>query len=93
MLVIVSDSFSAAGQIPTLAEKMDRAEVWARLLSGIVPEERLQECFDRAFRQHKSSFPVNAYDLKAAWEEMHRASGPVDELAFQRRLAEQGERR
>lgn len=34
---------------------------------GIVPEVDLQPSFDRAFADHDSSFPVNAYDLKSAY--------------------------
>lgn len=51
-----------------MAEKVSRAEVWARHLFGIIPEDRLQECFYRAFEtRHSGGFPVNAYDLNDAW--------------------------
>lgn len=34
----------------------------------VIPEDRLQDCFDRAFRDRKSDgFPVSAYDLNDAW--------------------------
>lgn len=68
----MADSFAASSQSPTLAEKASRADVWTRLLFGVVPEERLQDAFDRAFRQAKSNFPVNAYDLKLAWEQIEK---------------------
>lgn len=51
-----------------MAEKAERAEVWSRLLFRIIPENRLQECFDRAFAGHDSAFPITAYDLKNAWD-------------------------
>lgn len=68
MMLMVHDSFTASAQTPTLAEKMERAEVWGCLLFGLVPEHRLQECFDTAFREHQTAFPLTAYDLKAAWD-------------------------
>jgi len=40
-------------------------------LFGIIPENRLRECFDRAFKNRKSDgFPVSAYDLNDAWNEI-----------------------
>lgn len=76
MALIVRDSFTAAGQNLPLAEVLVKAKVWSELLCRIVPESRLQECFDLAFRRHESSYPVNAYDLKRAWEELIRHDKP-----------------
>jgi hypothetical protein len=68
VLVIVADSYQCSAQNPTMAEKMSRAETWARVLWGIIPENRLQDCFDRAFKTRQSDgFPVSAYDLNDAW--------------------------
>lgn len=50
-----------------MAEKVSRAETWSRHLWGIIPEDRLRACFDRAFKDHQKGFPVNAYDLNDAW--------------------------
>lgn len=55
-----------------MAEKAECAEIWSRLLFPVIPEDRLQECFDIAFRNHTSPYPVNAYDLKAAWNTLPR---------------------
>lgn len=68
MLLIVDDSFELSSQKPTTAEKLARTETWSRVLFGIVPETRLRDAFDRAFRDHNSPFPVNAYEIKTAWE-------------------------
>jgi hypothetical protein len=38
------------------------------VLFDLIPENRLQETFERAFSTHDSSFPVSAYDLKDAWK-------------------------
>jgi hypothetical protein len=54
-----------------MAEKVSRAETWARVLYNIIPENRLQEAFDRAFKNRQSKgFPVSAYDLNDAWNEI-----------------------
>lgn len=66
--LLVNQSYHLSSHNPTLAEKIERAEVWAEVLSGIIPESDLQECFERAFKDHESGFVVNAYDLKAAWD-------------------------
>ena len=73
MFLIVDDSFSLSSQNATDAEKLARADVWARVLFGIIPEHRLQDAFDLAFQKHDSSFPVNAYDIKLAWEQIETA--------------------
>lgn len=70
--LIVDDSFELSSQNPTDAERLARSETWARVLMPIVPEERLQDTFDRAFADHDSNFPVNAYELKTAWEKIKR---------------------
>ncbi len=68
MLVIVAESYDLSSQNPTMAEKVSRAETWARVLCNIIPENRLQEAFDRAFKDRESKgFPVSAYDLNDAW--------------------------
>lgn len=85
MLLIVDDSFELSSQNATFAEKAARADTWARVLFGIVPEDRLQNAFDRAFRDHDSSFPVNAYDIKTAWEKIRTEEYEAEKTA---RLAE-----
>jgi len=70
MLLIVSDSFSLSSQNASLADKAARADIWARVLFGLIPAHRLQDAFDRAFAEHESVFPVNAYEIKAAWEKI-----------------------
>lgn len=70
MLLIVMDSFDASSQNATVEEQMQRANVWTDLLSDTIPENRLQDAFRAAFRKHDSTFPVNAYELQAAWKEI-----------------------
>ena len=70
MQIIVNDSYLASARTGTMAEKTECAEIWSRLLFPVIPEDRLQECFDIAFRNHTSPFPVNAIDLKRAWESL-----------------------
>lgn len=68
ILTAVHDSFGASSQDPTLEQIMARTAIWSRLLFGIVPAERFQHTFDRAFRDKPTNFPVDAYDLKNAWQ-------------------------
>lgn len=72
VLLVVIDSFEASSQNATLEEQMQRANVWTDLLIDIVPENRLQDVFRKAFRDHKSSFPINAYELKDAWDQINQ---------------------
>jgi hypothetical protein len=72
MLPVVSDSFEFAAQNPTTLEKGKRAAVWAEILFGIVPEERLPDAFKLAVRLHSSTFPINGYEIKLAWEQIER---------------------
>ncbi|MGI8542212.1 MAG: hypothetical protein ACR2MD_01885, partial [Aridibacter sp.] len=44
------------------------ANLWTEALFNIIPETRLQDCFNKAFEIHRSNFPVNATELKYAWE-------------------------
>lgn len=49
------------------------------MLSGIIPAHRLRDSFDRAFLDHNSSFPVNAYDLKASWAKIQAEEATLRE--------------
>lgn len=70
MYLVVVDSFNCSSTRATDAEKLSTAKTWSRILIDIIPEWRLQDAFDLAFKNHASSFPVNAYDLKLAWAEL-----------------------
>lgn len=52
---------------------MQRANVWTDLLRDVVPEDRLQDAFRVAFQTHDSTFPINAYEVKLAWEALDRS--------------------
>jgi hypothetical protein len=65
--VAVNSSFEASSHNPTIEETMLRAKTWADLLFGLIPPERVDEVFRRAFREKPNDFPVNAYDLKNSW--------------------------
>jgi hypothetical protein len=81
MLLLVADSFECSSQNPTTAEKVSRAETWARVLWGVIPEDRLQECFNRAFRAKSDGFPVTAYDLNDAWKQIENEEAEADRKA------------
>lgn len=90
MLLIVSDSFEASSQNPTMAEKASRTETWTRLLFGLIPEHELQTAFDQAFRAHASTFPVNAYEIKQSYEQIKQDRiRSFDEIEFKRMLESQ----
>jgi len=68
LYLIILDSFRLSSQAPTDEEIALRSQSWTRHLMGVVPEVELQRCFDRAFADHDSSFPVSAYDVKSAYD-------------------------
>jgi hypothetical protein len=70
MLIIAHDSFEASSYNATIEEELARAENWSGLLIDIIPVNRLNDCFKRAFRDKPNDFPVNAYDLKNAWQKI-----------------------
>lgn len=69
-MLIVHDAFELSSQNATLEEEMTRAKVWSDTLFGVVPANKLRAAFDHAFRTHDSTFPINAYEIKAAWENL-----------------------
>ena len=73
----------------TLPEKLSRAKAWSRLLFGIIPEQDLRAVFEAAFVNHTGTFPINAYDLKDAWEEFdEQRRSRLDHEAWERRQQE-----
>lgn len=52
----------------TETEAGDRARDWMEALAGIVPANRLNDAYLRAFRDHTSAFPLSAYEVKIAWQ-------------------------
>lgn len=88
MVKIVSKAISLANA-PSLtdAELLIRAKDWAEELALLVPENRLLETFRRAVADHQSTFPINFYDLKTAYDKI-AVRGPVDEWQFQKHLEE-----
>lgn len=71
MLIIIRKSISLANA-PSLTESEhgQRSKDWAEFLFDIVPENRLMETFARAVADHTSTFPVNFYDMKSAWQQI-----------------------
>ena len=68
ILLIVNDSFELSSQDVSMEKKVARAALWSRVLFDCVPSRDLQASFDRAFALHTTPFPVNAYEIKAAYE-------------------------
>jgi hypothetical protein len=71
MVKIISKAISLAN-LPMLteAELLVRARDWSEALWEIVPVEALNQCLRRAFEDHRSTFALNAYDLKSAYEKL-----------------------
>ena len=63
---------------------------WQDAFEGIIPITRLMDAFNAALRQHKGSFPVNAFEIIDAWRQIAGNGRPVNEAEFQRRLMQQG---
>jgi hypothetical protein len=68
MMKIISKAISLANApMLTEPELLVRARDWSDALHGIVPMDALNASVKRAFQDHKSTFPLNAYDLKMAY--------------------------
>ena len=77
---IISKAISLANApMLTEPELLVRARDWADELHGIVPMEALNASMKRAFQDHKSTFPLNAYDLKMAYAANKLDATMVDE--------------
>ena len=66
----------------TETELGQRSRDWAEVLSGVIPEHRINDAFNRAFRDHISNFPLTAYEVKTAYEriaEEEAANRPADD--------------
>lgn len=68
--LVVCDSDDASSIQSTEIERMQKARVWQRLLQPIVPEIRLPDAFDRAYKDHSSNYPINSYEIKNAWQKI-----------------------
>lgn len=68
---LVRRTLSLSNQ-PNLTEKelAQRAMDWQDALEPEVPLNRLQDAYRAAVRGHTSSFPVNAFEVLAAWREL-----------------------
>ncbi len=62
----------AEANMPPLTESElgTRAMHWAEVLSPIIPLARVRDSLNRAFADHRSVFPVNAHEIKFAWEKI-----------------------
>lgn len=57
---------------PPLSERDlgERALDWLDALEGTIPEDRIRDAFARALKNHSSSYPINAFDMLAAWKDI-----------------------
>jgi hypothetical protein len=66
---MVRKSLELANQPPLSDEDLiSRSETWSETLWGILPEDEqiIFRIWRRAMADHQTTFPINAYDLKAA---------------------------
>jgi hypothetical protein len=70
VLEILNRVFVLANRPLVNAEMNEASEVWRDTLFDVVPLNSLKAAFDRAIKNHKSSFAVNAFDLLNAWREL-----------------------
>jgi hypothetical protein len=63
-----------------------KAIFYADSLFGIVPENRLVDCFRRAFDDKDDSFVVNAYDLRHAWRLIHQEEQQAARAAIEKSM-------
>lgn len=80
MVRIISKAISLANApMLTGSELLVRARDWSEALWGIVPAEALSQSVSRAFENHQSSFPLNAYEVKLAYTELQSQAAIVAE--------------
>jgi hypothetical protein len=72
MFLIVTDSFSLSSQVLTEAELMKKAKDWARMLFKIIPENKLQDCFEKAREERSSPFAISGYELEQAYVQIQK---------------------
>jgi len=73
-VIRILNKITDAGNMPTLTEieQTERANTWTELLFGLIPTDRLNDAFLRAYRDHQGLFPIQAKELQAAWENIDR---------------------
>jgi hypothetical protein len=76
VLTILHDCYVLASRDLSMEEKIANADVWSRILSPTIPENRLKECFEMAVREHSTTFPVNAHELLIAWGAITKIDKP-----------------
>jgi hypothetical protein len=68
-VLVVDDLFAAdRNTTVTVAEKLKIAMVWTRMLSGIIPEERLQDVLDFAIATKTNTYPVTVTEMQLAYK-------------------------
>jgi len=87
VFVILSDSFALSSQITTVEERMAKSKDWARLLFPIIPENKLQDCFDFARTAHNSSFAISAYQLEQAYRQIKEVEMSAEEKLMREGVA------
>lgn len=70
---VISKAISLSNA-PSLTDEelLIRAKDWGEELVEIVPESELPDVFRRAVKDHTSTFPVNFYDLKLAYDSLQK---------------------
>lgn len=68
---LVNKTIRLANQPPLATDDaIERAKDWMDALEPIVPLDRLPAVYARAVADHETTFPVNFFDLKVAWDKI-----------------------
>lgn len=69
--------------LPALTEHElgQRAMDWQDAFEGIIPIDRLGDAFKRALETHESSFPVNGFEVLAAWKRIQESERREAQMA------------
>lgn len=68
---IVRKAYELASQ-PPLGNLETIADTWAEMLWQNVPEDKLWDMFNRACKDHQSNFPLAAYEINQAWDNVQK---------------------
>lgn len=71
------------------SELAQRALDWYDAFDGIIPAERVPDAFKQALKNHKGSFPVNAFEIVDAWRTIETEESWQLEIERNRRMREE----
>ncbi len=71
VMLLVKKTVSLSNQPPLVESDLaERAKDWMEAIEQVIPLDRLPEAFRTALKNHASTFPINAFEILAAYKEI-----------------------